>query len=259
MKIDKSVKGASKGCDILAPKKNGKLRVCVNYKKFNDITKKDRYPISFCDEILEEVGSHELYSFVDGYSGYYQVKIASEDQLKISFILSWGTFCYKIMSLGLCNAPTTFQRLMNKILEPLLGHFVRVFIDDFGDYSDRASHLKRLKKVFESLDEAGITLSVEKTKIGFTYGRLVGHIVFTEGIITDPKNMLETPFPTTKRGVKVFFGITGYYRQFIERYDMITKSLTRFLKNNAPPPKTTPDVLEVFDKLKQALLSALIL
>lgn len=74
----------------LAPKKNGKLRVCVTYKKLNDVTKKDRYPILFCDEVLEEVGVHELYSFVDDYSGYHQVRIAEEDQLKTTFTSSWG-------------------------------------------------------------------------------------------------------------------------------------------------------------------------
>ena len=103
---------------ILAPKKNVKFRVCVNYKKLNNVTKKDRYPIPFYDEVLEEVGGHELYSFADGYSGYHQVKIAKEDQLKTTFTSPWGTFCYEVMPFGLCNAPATFQRLMNKVLEP---------------------------------------------------------------------------------------------------------------------------------------------
>ena len=104
----------------LAPKKNGKLRVYVNYQKFNNITKKERYSILFCDEVLEEVENHELYLFVDGYSGYHQVKITPDDQLKTSFTSPWGTFCYEVMLFGLCNALVTFQRLMNKILELFL-------------------------------------------------------------------------------------------------------------------------------------------
>jgi hypothetical protein len=98
----------------LAPKKNEKLRVCVNYKKINDVTHKDRYHFPFCDEILEEVASHELYSFADGYSGYHQVKIAPEDQFKTTFTSPWGTFCYEEISFELCNAPTTFEMLIKK-------------------------------------------------------------------------------------------------------------------------------------------------
>ena len=101
----------------LAPKRNGILKIYMNYKKLNHIMKNDRYPIPFCDKILEEVGDYELYSFADGFSEYHQVKIVHEDQFKTTFTLSWDTFCYKIMSFRLCNAPATFQRLMNKILE----------------------------------------------------------------------------------------------------------------------------------------------
>ena len=88
----------------------------MNYKKLNDVTKNDRYPILFCDEVLEEVGGHELYYFTDGYSEYHQVRIAKENQLETTFTSPWGTFCYDVMSFGLCNAPATFQRLMNKVL-----------------------------------------------------------------------------------------------------------------------------------------------
>jgi hypothetical protein len=82
---------------VLALKKNGKLRVCVNYKALNKVTKKDRYPLPFCEEILEEVAGHERYTFGNGYRGYHQVKIALEDQLKTTFTTPWGTFCYTVM------------------------------------------------------------------------------------------------------------------------------------------------------------------
>jgi hypothetical protein len=109
---------------VLVLKKNGKLKVCVKYKALNKVTKKDRYPLPFCEEILEEVAGHEMYTFGDGYRGYHQVKIAPEDQLKTMFITPWGTFYYTIMPFGLCNAPGTFQRLMNKVFEPFLGLFL---------------------------------------------------------------------------------------------------------------------------------------
>jgi hypothetical protein len=93
---------------VLALKKNGKLRVCVNYKALNKVTKKDRYPLPFCEEILEEVAGHKMYTFGDGYRGYHQVKIAPEDQLKTTFTTPWGTFGYTVMPFGLCNALGTF-------------------------------------------------------------------------------------------------------------------------------------------------------
>ena len=234
----------------------------MNYKNLNDVKKKDRYLILYCDEVLEEVGGHKLYYFADGYSKYHQVKIAKEDQLKTTFPSPWGTFCYEVMSFGLCNVPATFQWLMNKVLEPYLGHFVRVFMDVFEIYGDKTSHLEKLEKVFERLDEPGIILSAEKRKIGFSSGRLVGHIVSKECIGTDPEKievMLGAPFPNTKREIRAFLEITGYYRRFTERYAMIVKPLTWFLKDNAPPPQATPDALEAFEKLKLALLSAPIL
>jgi hypothetical protein len=137
---------------VLPLKKNGKLRVCVKYKALNKITKKDHYPLPFCEEILEEVVGHEMFTFGDGFRGYHQVKIALEDQLKIAFTTPWGTFYYTVVPFGLCNAPGTFQRLMNKVFEPFLGLFLQVFIDDFGVYSDRASHLAKLELVFQRLD-----------------------------------------------------------------------------------------------------------
>ncbi len=115
---------------VLALKKNGKLRVCVNYKVLNKVTKKDRYPLPFCEKNLEEVAGHEMYTFGNGYRGYHQVKIGPKDQLKTTFTTPWGTFCYTLMPFGLCNAPRTFQRLMNKVFHPFLGLFLQVFIDN---------------------------------------------------------------------------------------------------------------------------------
>jgi hypothetical protein len=109
---------------VLALKENGKLRVCINYKALNKIMKKDHYLLLVCEQILDEVTGHEMYTFRDGYKGYHQVKIAPEDQLKTTFTTPWGTFCYIIMPFGLCNALGTFQRLMNKVFEPLLGLFL---------------------------------------------------------------------------------------------------------------------------------------
>jgi len=133
---------------VLALKKNAKLRVCVNYKTLNKVIKKDQYLLQFCEEILEEIVLHKMYTFGDGYRGYHQVKITLKDQLKTTFTTPWGTFCYTLMPFGLCNVPGTFQRLMSKVFDRFLGLFLRVFIDNFGAYSDRTFHLTKLELIF---------------------------------------------------------------------------------------------------------------
>jgi len=241
---------------VFALKKNGKLRVCVNYKALNKVIKKDRYPLPFCEEILKEVAGHKMYTFEDGYRGYHQVKIAPEDQLKTTFTTPWGTFCYTIMPFGLCNVPGTFQRLMNKVFDPFLGFFLQVFIDDFGVYSDRASHLAKFELVFQHLDSLGATLSLEKTTIGFLEGKMVGHIMSKGGVTTDPEKLdriSKLPFPTTKKALRGFIEMVGYYRRFIHMFVIKTRPLTRFMREDAPAPMEDEVSRRAFEQLKSTL------
>jgi hypothetical protein len=167
------------------------------------------------------------------------VKISPEDQLKTMFTTPWGTFCYIVMPFGLCNALGTFQRLMNKVFEPFLGLFLRVFIDDFGVYSDRASHLAKLELIFQCLGGSGEILNPEKTTIGFSEGKMVGHIVSKNGVAMDPKKLdriSKLPFPTTKKALRGFLGMVGYYRRFIHMFAAKAHPLTRFLCEDAPTP-----------------------
>jgi len=153
---------------------------------------------------LKEVVGHEMYTFGDGYKGYHQVKIVPKDQLKTTFTTPWGTFCYTVMPFGLCNAPGTFQLLMNKVFHQFLGLFLQVFINDFGVYSDRTSHLTKLELVFQRLDSSGVTLNLEKTTIGFSKGKMVGHIVSKDGVATNLEKLdriSKLPFPTTKKAL----------------------------------------------------------
>jgi len=214
---------------VLELKKNGKLKVCVNYKALNKVTKKYQYPLPFCEDILEEVAGREMYTFGDGYRGYHQVKIAPEDQLKTTFTTPWGTFCYTVMPFGLCNALRTFQRLMNRVFDPFLGLFLRVFIDNFGIYSDRVSHPAKLELVFQHLDSLGVILNPEKTTIGFLKGKMVGHIVSKDGVATNPEKLdriSKLPFPTMKKALRGFLGMVGYYRRFIHMFVAKARLLT---------------------------------
>jgi hypothetical protein len=180
-----------------------------------------------------------MYTFGNGYKGYHQVKIVPKNQLKTTFTTLSGTFCYIVMPFGLCNAPRTFQRLMNKVFDPFLGLFLRVFIDDFGVYSDRASHLAKLELIFQRLDSSKVTLNPEKITIGFSERKMIGHIMSKDGVATNPKKfdkISKLPFSTMKKALRGFLGMVGYYRRFIHMFTAKTHLLTRFLHEDAPAP-----------------------
>jgi hypothetical protein len=137
------------------------------------------------------------------------VKIALEDQLNITFTTPWGMFCYIIMPFSLCDASRTFQHLMNKVFEPFLDLFLWIFIDNFRVYSDRDSHLTKLELIFQHLDGSKVTLSLEKTIIGFSKGKMIGHIVLKNGVATDLKKFDRISkffFPITKKTLRIFWG-----------------------------------------------------
>ena len=117
---------------VIVPKKNGALRVCVDYRKLNSATKTNPFPIPFCDAILDAVAGHEMYSFLDGFSGYNQVLMHPDDQAKTTFVTEWGAYASKVMTFGLKNAPATFQRMVQEIFNEYLTTFMRVFLDDFS-------------------------------------------------------------------------------------------------------------------------------
>ena len=172
---------------VVVPKKAGadgklKIRVCQDFRKLNASTKKDYFPIPFTDIILDHVSGHECYSFLDEFSGYNQVFIRPEDQLKTTFTTEWGTFAFNRMPFGLCNAPGTFQRLMMDIFQDFLRHFLEVFIDDFAVFSAKPDHLKFLKKTFERCRETNLKLHPGKCFLGMESGLLLGHVVSKSGL-----------------------------------------------------------------------------
>ena len=145
---------------VVTPKKNGKWRICVDYKPLNAAMKRDHFPLPFQDKILNEVAGHERYTVCDGYSGYFQISIAKEDQKKTTFIMPWGCFAYRVMPFGLTNASSTFQRFMNYVFQPYFGKSIRVYIDDFCIYSSRVLHLVRVDEGLSRLAQMGGQLNM---------------------------------------------------------------------------------------------------
>ena len=174
---------------VIVPKKNGKLRVCVDYRKLNAATVSDPFPIPFTNLMLDAVAGHEMYSFLDGFSGYNQVRMAPEDREKIAFITEWGAFASNVMMFGLKNAPATFQRMVQEIFYEYLTTFMRVFVDDFSVFGKQAEHLHQLMLCLEKCRQSKLKLNPAKCAFAVTSGVLLGHIVSKDGLAVDPQKV----------------------------------------------------------------------
>jgi hypothetical protein len=211
-------------------------RMCIDYRKLNSMTRKDHFPLPFMDQILERVASHEFYCFLDGYSGYNQIEIALEDQEKTTFTCLFGTFAYRRMSFGLCNAPATFQRCMLGIFNDMVERFLEIFMDDFSVFGDSFDDcLTNLKKVLNRCEEKNLVLNWEKYHFMVTNDIVLGHIVSSTRIEVDKfKIELIVNLPTLKsvKDVRLFLGHAGFYKRFIKDFSVISKLLCNLLTND---------------------------
>ena len=230
----------------------------IDYKNFNSMTRKYHFPLPFMDQILERVAGHEFYCFLDGYSGYNQIEIALEDQEKTTFTCPFGTFAYRRMPFGLCNAPATFQRCMLSIFGDMVERFLEIFMDDFSVFGDSFDDcLTNLEKVLSRCEEKNLVLNWEKCHFMVTNGIVLGHIVSSKGIEVD-KSKIELianlPTPKSVKDVRSFLGHAGFYRRFIKDFSVISKPLSNLLtKDNIF--EWTEHCEEAFVKLKNLLTS----
>ena len=154
-------------------------RVCIDYRKLNTTTRKDHYPLPFIDQILDRLVRHSHYCFLDGYSGYNQISIPLEDQEKSTFTCPYGTFAFRRMPFGLCNAPATFQRCMMSIFSDLVEEVMEIFIDDFLVYgSSFEDCLKNLETVLQRCQDCDLALNWEKCHFMVTEGIVLGHKIY---------------------------------------------------------------------------------
>ncbi|XP_038697122.1 uncharacterized protein LOC119993981, partial [Tripterygium wilfordii] len=234
-------------------------RVCIDYRKLNNETRKDHFPLPFIDQMLERLAGHSHYCFLDGYSGYNQIAIAPEDQEKTTFTCPYGTFAYRRMPFGLCNAPATFQRCMMSIFSDMVEKFIEVFMDDFSVFgADFDECLEHLRLVLERCEETNLVLNWEKCHFMVQEGIVLGHLISSRGIEVDKAKIeviSKLPHPTTVKGVRSFLGHAGFYRRFIKDFSKISQPLCVLLTKDAEFV-WTDDCRTAFDKLKQALTSA---
>ncbi|KAL4347377.1 hypothetical protein GQ457_17G007900 [Hibiscus cannabinus] len=236
-------------------------RICMDYRKLNKATKKDHFPLPFIDQVLDRLVGKEFYCFLDGYSGYNQIAIAPEDQEKTTFTCPYGTYAFRRMPFGLCNAPATFQRCMLAIFSDMVEEFLEVFMDDFsvsGETFD--SCLGNLAKVLKRCEEADLVLNWEKCHFMVNEGTILGHKISSKGIEVDKAKVEvieKLPPPKNVKGIRSFLGHAGFYRRFIKDFSKISKPLCNLLQQNQPFV-FDKECQSAFEELKMKLISALV-
>ncbi|GJZ88357.1 reverse transcriptase domain-containing protein [Tanacetum coccineum] len=180
-------------------------RVCIDYRKLNEATCKDHFPLPFMDHILERLAGNEFYCFLDGFSGYFQIPIEPKDQEKTTFTCPYGTFAYRRMPFGLCNAPRTFQRCMMAIFHDMIEKTIEVFMDDFSIFGDSfSSCLANLDSMLKRCENTKLALNWEKSHFMVKEGIVLGHKISRKGIEVDKAKVdviSKLPHPTTVKGI----------------------------------------------------------
>lgn len=239
-----------------------KWRVVIDYRKLNDITIGDAYPIPQISEILDQLGSCKYFSTLDLASGFHQICVNETDTAKTAFTVPDGHFEFTRMPFGLKNAPSTFQRLMNTVLTGLQGMRCFVYLDDIVIYShDLPSHIENLEAVFQKLRDNNLKLQPDKCEFLRTEVAYLGHIIGEDGVKPNPekvKAVTEFPIPKNAKDIKSFLGLVSYYRRFIPEFSKIAKPLTTLLKKDIPFKWENQQQL-AFDHLKHKLTSAPVL
>ena len=206
---------------VVVKKKTGKWRVCVDYTDLNKACPKDPFPMPKIDQLVDATVGHPRMSFLDAFQGYHQIPLALDDQEKTAFVTPVGNYHYKVMPFGLKNAGSTYQRMMTRMFEPLLGKNMEIYIDDMVVKSKRTSeHLEDLRAVFEILRSHKLRLNAAKCSFGVGSGKFLGYMVTHRGIEVNPdqiKAIINMQAPRNPREVQKLTGMTAALNRFISR------------------------------------------
>ncbi|UYV65069.1 hypothetical protein LAZ67_3003037, partial [Cordylochernes scorpioides] len=243
---------------VLVKKKNGSWRFCVDYRHLNKITKKDVYPLPRIDDTLDCLRGASYYSSMDLRSGYWQIEVDEADREKTAFIRPDGLYEFKVMPFGLCNAPATFERMMDTLLRGLKWSMCLCYLDDIIVFSPTFDeHVRRLELVLRCLSKAGLVLNPDKCLFGTKRLSIFGHLVDGEGVHPDPGKvdaMSKFPTPKSLTDVRSFIGMCSYYRRFIKNFAQKAEPLHRLLRKDTRF-EWGPDQRQAYESLKLALAS----
>ena len=243
---------------VPVPKGDGTVRVCVDYRKLNEVTTADPYYMATMDEILERVGGSRIISKLDLAKGFYQVEVDPSSQEKTAFVSPYGKFEFRRMPFGLKNAPAMFQRLMEVVLGDCYGCSAP-YIDDVVVFSNSGEeHVQHLRCVLECLRKYGLTIKEAKCEWGKVKLEYLGHVI-GGGELAVPAHraaaMANYIQPRTKKQLRSFLGAAGYYRQFVKGFARLSAVLTPWTTKSAPSVVCwTAEGLEAFTRIKVSLV-----
>ncbi|RDY01033.1 Retrovirus-related Pol polyprotein from transposon 17.6, partial [Mucuna pruriens] len=216
---------------VPVPKKDGKVQM---YKDLNKASPKDNFPLPHIDVLVDNTAQHSFFSFMDGFLGYNQITMLSEDQEKTTFITLWGTFCYRVMPFGLKNAGATYQRAMITLFHDMMHKKIEVYVDDMIAKSKTVEqHIEDLRKLFPRLRKYKLRLNLVKCTFGVKTGKLLGFVVNEDGIEVDldkVKAIREMPAPKTESKVKGFLGRINFISRFISQLTTTYSPIFKLLR-----------------------------
>jgi len=234
-----------------------KWRMVVDYRKLNEQTIDDRYPIPNITDILDKLGRSQYFSTIDLASGFHQIEVAPKDIEKTAFSVENGHFEFTRMPFGLKNAPATFQRVMDNVLRGLQHHSCIVYLDDIIIFSTSLQeHVVRLKTILDRLRQYNFKIQLDKCEFLRKEVEYLGHVVTTEGIrpnLDKIKAIIDFPIPKTPKQLKSFLGLLGFYRKFIKNFAKIVKPLTVRLKKDKHIDPKEPEYINCFNLCKTLL------
>ncbi len=251
---------------LFVKKKNGEMRMCIDYRALNKVTVKNKHPLPRIDECLDRLQGSSYFTSLDLKSGYHQVRIHPNDVPKTAFNTRYGQYEFLVLPFGLTNAPPTFQSLMNSVLGDCLDKFALVYLDDILIYSNNEQeHKQHVKHVLGLLRKAKLIGNLKKCEFGKRELVFVGYKITSQGILPDPSkvnSIKNWPVLTNVQEVRSFIGLAQYYRRFMPNFAAIASPLTDLTRGTGPKKRSinwTKECQESFDKIKTLLTSAPVL
>ena len=242
---------------VLVPKRDGSVRLCIDYRRINAVTKKDVYPLPRIDDMLDALNKSKYFTVLDLCQGYHQVPVRECDKEKTAFSYFGGHWEFNFMPFGLCNSAPTFQRLMDKVLSGLLWNSCLVYIDDVIVFSETLDeYIARLQNVFKRFENLGLKLKAKKCSFANSEVNFLGHTVSAKGISPDVakvRAISEFPTPTNVSEFRSFIGLVSYYRKFVPDFAKKAAPLHALLKKGVKY-LWNPDCVECFETFKKALI-----
>lgn len=247
---------------IFVRKKDGTLRMCIDYRQINQVTIKNKYPLPRIDELFDQLQGAAYFSKIDLRFGYHQLRVREQDIEKTAFRTRYGHYEFLVMPFGLTNAPVVFMALMNRIFAPYLDQFIVIFIDDILVYSKSTEeHADHLRALLQLLRVHQLYAKLEKCDFWLEQVAFLGHIITRDGLAVDPAKIeavMNWKSPKTIAEIRSFLGLAGYYRRFVKDFSKVSAPITKLTRKNIPFVWT--DECEAnFQILKEKLTTAPIL